>query len=200
MYDAKFDKPYTGNTSYDTEKDHSWTKDANCLGMDTAIFEITDVEDLEDGTVPAREWFASQRAKFVEAKMACDACPVRKECFEDAREDDFAWTYRANMSPLVAQYQRIYARNNLNRLRIRTGEEPEGPVISLVGAGEALGRSDRITTRYKPRTRCVNGHEMTPENTRPQASRDGRCLACHQAKIKRRAEARRLTRVAARDS
>lgn len=45
------------------------------------------------------------------------------------------------------------------------------------------------------RTHCINGHEFTPENTRPRKDHPGRdCRTCNYLKNKRREQAKRLAR------
>lgn len=66
--------------------------------------------------------------------------------------------------------------------------------LEAVTSRENACRAVAVRRRHVPANHCVNGHEMTPENTRYEATGKRRCCECSRAKHRRWLERKRSTK------
>jgi len=162
------DSVYTGNTSYKAYIDRAWTEQAACLN-DPEKFEVTLVSEMEDGDIPTLEWFRIQKSRFVDAETICGSCPVKKMCYDEAKSQDFMWTFRSK-SPLGLQLHRI-------EQRVKNGTI--SPDVSVEGVRDLL---------YGQRGHCRNGHELTKETAVRSSDGRLRCKECKKGQKERAAQ------------
>lgn len=63
--------------------------------------------------------------------------------------------------------------------------------VRPVTARENALRSNAVSSHNLAKTHCKNGHEFTPENTRPRAEGGRSCRTCHNNNTNRRRQAAR---------
>lgn len=77
--------PSRGSVSY-----ANWLDDASCNGMDTALFELGDPDEITED---------DQHDLIAQGLRVCVGCPVRAACKSDASELDRYWTTRGGQPP-----------------------------------------------------------------------------------------------------
>ncbi len=133
----------------------------------------------------------------------------------DASGDCWEWTagcFDTGYGAFAAQYDDGYKPRGAHRVawRLLVGPIPHDLTIDhlcrnracvnpdhmeLVTRGENSVRGYGPTAKNRRKTRCKRGHPFDEENTyiTPQGWRQ--CRECHRAKMRRRADARRFTRL-----
>jgi len=197
---------YTSNTSYNSYPDEDWIDRAACLGMDPSKFDLVMEEDYVSGALPSTLFAELNEEHFLEARRACEGCPVLSQCEGGMGDVDGRWVFRAGVSPLNT----FLVKDQEARLRKESRSPARNDNLCSGGLHEMTHENSYVSEKGHRRCReckreaermrrlqksnpeawkalqgdavkmCRNGkHEMTSENTRSKDSAGGsRCRAC----------------------
>jgi len=97
------DRNYNDGSRWDptqgSPREFVWTDEAACAGEDPELFQVSQQGDPDAGNRRGPALTKFNLAKYQQARVICEGCPIRAACLENSQPSDRYWSVRGGELP-----------------------------------------------------------------------------------------------------